>query len=223
MPESTYSEATSKEPAPSNDKLVALIKELRLERARTKLALDPLVEELRRIIGHNDFPDRYEFDDLKAALERLLHTHWDPTEADKEFFLEVEKPARERQKCRLAYLDYLVKERARISPEDPFGNAERHRLNALIAAIEADKEPIWEKDFFGANHQYSPWALTVRDIGRRLLAGLQSADRNAGLPPRTTFNEAAIGFVVAKLPERINADESPSRDDIVRILRKLEA
>ena len=220
MPEPTYSEATSKEPAPSNDKLVSLIKELRLERARTKLALDPLVEELRPIIEHNALPDRYEFDNLKNILERLLHTHWDAAGADRTYFLEVEQPARERQKCRLAYLDYLVKERARISPEDPFG-AERHRLNALIAAVEADKEPIWEKGFLGANNQYSPWALAVRDIGRALLAVLQSADRNAGLPPRTTFNEAAIDFIYAKLEGRID-EVIPSRDHVARVLRKLE-
>jgi hypothetical protein len=220
MPRLIYSASTpASTPNPPQDKLTAAVEELQQHPPKTEL--DPLVVDLRPLIDYDTLPDIWDFNALKRYRDQ--RTPWNVDGADKAFFLEYEKPFREYEALRLAYLAAVKAKRDKLNPADPFYPAERRQLDSLIAGIEADRASIWDKDFFGVNHQYKPWALATRDLGRLLLAALQSADRNAGRRPRTEFSGAAINLVYAWLLDgHVNENESPSKAEVARILRKLD-
>jgi hypothetical protein len=212
--------------APKPDKLADAIAELqrRIAASPPTRGFVPDFEELRGAIGHAGLPDKWLFDDLQRCLAHLLRVHW--SVKDIQYFEAIARQHREDERHRQAVIDDHRRKLAQLNQLDPQGwlDAEKKQLEASIASLLAvgANAPIWDADFFGATKKYAPWALAIRDIGRRLLAVSRSADVNAGLPPRAAFDKNAIDFVIGKVPGRINDDENPSRDDIVRVLRKLE-
>jgi hypothetical protein len=182
-----------------------------------------ILERLRPNIGRASDPNPFELSGLVRCLERLAVTPCVKEDIDRH--QETARPHRERHHHRNVVQGDLKAEQDWLDHIDPQGllGDRKRQIESAIAALEAldASEFIWDADFFGRTRRYKPWTVAVREIGQRLLAVLRSTDQLAGLPQRAGFTKADVDFVERSIVGRIGADEAPSREQVIEVLKQV--